>query len=381
MIALNSKDDESGVLDCKNIVPGILKSASIFGPNSSGKSYLFKALDSLKRIVRAGRDGPMPDYYPFRLSEKCLDAPIRLSLRLLIENLVYEYSVEYDRNSILSESLYHSPNGRRTPVFLRGRAGDNMDPVVKERLTSSTAYLTIAPGYNYPICGKVLREIQKIMVIYQSYDSFVEESYGIAMRDSEIKRMMESGLDAADLVKGFFGEEHTVPARRGMPGDGAESNPYTYVDIQLIHSFKDADVNKKMLTFPLNIESNGTVEMFSIMGPIAKALKEGDTLIIDEFGSNLHPILTRWIVGLFNYESNDNGAQLIVNTHDMGLMDIEDVFRRDQIWFTNKDRSTGSCRVYALSDFKGIRKGANIRKDYLYGRYDAIPYVVGVRKL
>ena len=322
----------------------------------------------------------MPDYRPFRLSEACLHAPTKLSIELLFEGILYDYAIEYDLNGITSESLYHSPNGKRVPVFLRGDAGDRMDSVVKGRLTKSTAYLTIAPGYNYPVCAKVLREIQDIMVVYQSFDSFVEESYGIAMKDPEIKEMMKSGLNAADLVTGFFGEEHAMPGRRSTGFNEGDTNN-TRVDIHLIHDFKEADVNKDLMAFPLNIESSGTVEMFSLMGPIAKALKEGKTLVIDEFGSNFHPMLSRWIVGLFNYESNDNGAQLIVNTHDMGLMDIEEVFRRDQIWFTNKDRPSGKCELYALTDFKGVRKGSDIRKDYLYGRYDAVPRIIGVRRL
>ena len=379
MLAVKNSDPEDGVLRVGSLNHGILKSAAVFGPNSSGKSYLFEAVESLQKIVRAGRDGPMPEYFPFRLSDKCLNAPTEMTLELLVDGIVYRYSIKYGADGVVSESLYHSPNGKRIPAFLRGEAGEKMDPVVRDRLTASTAYLAIAPGYNYPICNMVLREIQNIIVIHQSYDRFVEESYRIAMRDPEIKEMMESGLDAADLVTGFFGEEHTMPGRR--PNSSDTGYGMTYIDIQLVHDFKEADVDSRMLTFPLDIESNGTVEMFSMMGPVAKALKEGKTLLIDEFGSNLHPMLTRWIMGLFNYESNVNGAQLVVNTHDLGLMDITDVFRRDQIWFTNKDRFSGKCELYALSDFKGVRKGSDIRNDYLYGRYDAVPHVIGVRKL
>ncbi|MBR2093891.1 MAG: ATP-binding protein [Candidatus Methanomethylophilaceae archaeon] len=180
-----------------------------------------------------------------------------------------------------------------------------------------------------------------------------------------------------------MGKEYTISGRWFNADDGTEIGvrSYPYAEIQLIHSFKDADVDQKMLSFPLDIESAGIVEMFSLMGPVAKALKEGRTLIIDEFGANLHPLLNRWMVGLFNYASNDNGAQLIVNTHDLCLMDIEEVFRRDQIWLTNKCRYTGACGVYSLADIKGVRKTTDVRKEYLMGRYDALPKIVGVRVL
>ncbi len=384
MVASSLKDDESGVLRTEGVDSGLLKASAVFGPNSSGKSYIVKAVQSLKIVVGSARpEGLMPEYIPFRLSKDCLNAPVELSIRVLRDGTVYEYSISYRLDGIVSESLRRKVGRKYEPVFVRGTGKEMMDPVVKERLTSTTAYLNIAPGFNYPVCNAVLQEIMGIMIVYQSMDLFVQESYRYAMRDPEMKEMMRSGLDAADLVTGFVGEERTIPGRRVKVSEGIETEirPHTYAEIQLIHSFKDADVDQKMLSFPLDIESSGTVEMFSLMGPVAKALKEGRTLIIDEFGVNLHPLLNRWIVGLFNYTSNDNGAQLIVNTHDLCLMDIEEVFRRDQIWLTNKCRDTGACDLYSLADIKGVRKTTDVRKEYLLGRYDALPMIVGVRVL
>ena len=114
---------------------------------------------------------------------------------------------------------------------------------------------------------------------------------------------------------------------------------------------------------------------------IADALKNGRAVVIDEFGSDLHPMLTRWIVNLFNGMENDAGAQLIVNTHDIGLMDIDGFLRRDEIWFTDKNRRNGSSALFSLSDINGVKKRSNVRKDYLMGRFDGIPAVIGVRKL
>ena len=322
----------------------------------------------------------MPEYIPFRLSKDCLDAPVELSIRILKDGLVYAYSISYRSGGIVSESLYKKTGRKYEPVFVRGAGKEMTDPVVRERLTGATAYLNIAPGFNYPVCNAVLQEIMGIMIVYQSADLFVQESYRYAMRDPEVKEMMRSGLDAADLVTGFTGEERVIPGRNAED-IGTGIRPGTYTEIQLIHSFKGADADQRMLSFPLDIESAGTVEMFSLMGPVAKALKEGRTLIIDEFGVNLHPLLNRWIVGLFNYSSNDNGAQLIVNTHDLCLMDIEEVFRRDQIWLTSKCRDTGACDIYSLSDIKGVRKSTDVRKEYLMGRYDALPRIAGVRVL
>lgn len=130
------------------------------------------------------------------------------------------------------------------------------------------------------------------------------------------------------------------------------------------------------MTLPLNQESNGTKEMLSIMVPIANCLKRGGVVFIDEFGSNLHHELTRWILNLFNSELNRNRAQLIVNTHDLGLMDIDEVQRRDQIMFVNKSRSTGASELYRLTDFRGTTKKTNVLRNYLEGRYGATPSTI-----
>ena len=122
-------------------------------------------------------------------------------------------------------------------------------------------------------------------------------------------------------------------------------------------------------------ESVGTRYMFGIMGPLVDSLVNGKTLLIDEFGSHLHPLLARWIVEQFSKMNNSNNAQLVVITHDVGLIDTRDLIRRDQIFFTDKNREDGSSTLYCLSDFKGTRKDDQVLKAYLMGRYDAIPLI------
>ena len=95
-------------------------------------------------------------------------------------------------------------------------------------------------------------------------------------------------------------------------------------------------------------------------GPLVRALKEGQVLVIDELDARLHPIMTREIVSLFNTrETNPNHAQLIFTTQDTNLLD-NSLFRRDQIWFTDKDR-LGASHLYSLAEF-------NVRNDEAYER-------------
>ena len=128
------------------------------------------------------------------------------------------------------------------------------------------------------------------------------------------------------------------------------------------------------VTFDFDEESDGTQKIYALAGPWTHVLQHGCTLVVDELDARLHPQLTAWLVGLFHTpERNPHGAQLIFATHDDNLM-TWGVFRRDQMWFTEKDAGGGTV-LYSLSDFKGLRKGENTRKAYLAGRYGAVPYL------
>jgi len=122
--------------------------------------------------------------------------------------------------------------------------------------------------------------------------------------------------------------------------------------------------------------------MIDFSGPIFDALQNGKMLIIDELDSKLHPLITMQIIKLFNSpETNPSKAQLLFATHDTNLLST-DIFRRDQVWFTEKDE-VEQTDLYALDDFvfadgTKVRKDANLEKNYIAGRYGAIPYITNL---
>ena len=133
-----------------------------------------------------------------------------------------------------------------------------------------------------------------------------------------------------------------------------------------------------MKQYPLLLtqESQGTQRFFSRIGSWIQALETGGVLIVDEIEASLHPLLTRHLIETIQDKSiNRNQAQLIFTTHDVGLLD-QNLLRRDQIWFAQKDEKTAETEIYALTDFSP-RKSENISKGYLQGRYGAIPFIGG----
>lgn len=124
-------------------------------------------------------------------------------------------------------------------------------------------------------------------------------------------------------------------------------------------------------------ESEGTQKMIALSGPLTDTLERGSTLLIDELDARLHPLLSQAIIKLFNSaETNPNHAQLIFTTHDTNLLSHK-LWRRDQLWFTEKQEN-GASDLYSLAEYKGVRSDAAFAKDYIQGRYGAIPYLGGL---
>ncbi len=371
-----------------NLIAGtedILSSAIVFGPNAAGKTFIVEALWSLRNLVsRVDANRGPPNYNPFRLSKDTRESPVRMRMRLLLDGVKYDYRVEYLRDSIVSENLYHYPRGRRARVFERN--GD-VYTGGKKRIIKSTSdsvtYLAMASVLSDPLCSKVRDAMVKdIIILPPELDVLIQDSCRFSSSDPERKDRALKALDAADFgVSDFTFKERKIksPEVKGaVPQDFSDraNDSLTNQDIFIKHGFTDDDYDEEGLTFPIELESSGTQCMFGLISPIIDAMESGKLVVMDELGAHLHPMLTHWIVSQFSSENNPNGAQLIANTHDISLMDTSELLRRDQIWFVNKSRSKGVSVLYCLSDFDGVRKDTDVMKGYLLGRYDAVPLVL-----
>jgi AAA15 family ATPase/GTPase len=120
------------------------------------------------------------------------------------------------------------------------------------------------------------------------------------------------------------------------------------------------------------LESEGTCKLLYLLGPIYDSIKNNKLLIIDEFDNKFHTLLSEFLINLY-HEKNVNSSQLIMTCHDTNLLD-KNIFRRDQIWFIEKNEQHES-ELYSLLEYKEhyTRKNNNYSKDYLAGKYGAIP--------
>ena len=141
-----------------------------------------------------------------------------------------------------------------------------------------------------------------------------------------------------------------------------------------VMTYHEIGAEKEKYALNIGEESLGTIRIFEYAPILFDVLKNGKVLFIDEIDRSLHPLLVKHLVKIFlNEKTNPNGAQLIANTHDTNLLDL-DLLRRDEIWFAARDDKTGSTEMYPLSDFSP-RKTENVEKAYLLGRYGAVPFI------
>ena len=134
----------------------------------------------------------------------------------------------------------------------------------------------------------------------------------------------------------------------------------------------------KKVLFDIADESDGTQKIFALAGPWIDTLENGYVLVIDELHDHLHPLMVKFLINLFHCrETNPKNAQLIFTTHDTSILNQE-VFRRDQIWFCEKDKDQSS-KLYPLTDFSPRKGVENLERGYLIGRYGALPYLKNVK--
>lgn len=385
----NGNELPDNIIRCDSQDMDLLRSAIIFGKNSSGKSYVLKAMGILKELVRAvpPPNESIPFYNPFRLSRDTIDAPTRTGLEFVYEGIRYRYEIAYDSKRILEESLYHRPNKRMMPVFrregqeIKAPGSRSLEKIVP-MASPNAPFLTVAAQFNDDVCRRVHLFIKENVIVIGDYPQGL---FDLVVRDmtaspSRKDRMVRAMAIADFGIKDFRGEAENVkatdlPPEVGMMFKAAGLDEAVKTNLSMMHEFRDADVDASMLEFPYQMESLGTIQMFCLMGPVIDALEHGKVILIDEFGSSLHTELSRWILSQFKSGPNPNDAQIIVNTHDLMLMDTDTLFRRDQILFADKDADTGAASVYCLTDYRGVRKDMDIQKSYLVGRFGAMPYI------
>lgn len=347
----------------------LLPVMAIYGANAAGKSNVLHALLLMREMVCGIYAKPLKGtelpYEPFAFVDGETE-PTELEIIYYYEGIKYAYGFSFDRNKVISEYLYHWPNGREALIFSRENGKYEFRESIQEQLIlarrtpDNRLYLTSSNEWNCMQTEKAYLWFQQKLCGLISTGGSNETTID-AIRESEqekqriLKEMMLADLGICDIVL-----------------SGSAEKPI----VSTIHQLIDSEGNQKRYTLLLGQESMGTQRFFSRIGLWMEAMKSGAVLVVDEIEASMHPLLTRHLIEMIQDKViNQNHAQLIFTTHDTGLLDLT-LLRRDQIWFAEKDENTMQTDIYALTEFSP-RKQENIAKGYLQGRYGAVPFIGG----
>lgn len=389
----NTKLDHINVFPINDDLNG-LKTKAIYGANASGKSNVIKALVTFIRIIKdsAKEERALSLIDSFQLSTETESKPTFFQLIFRIGKIRYRYGFEADDESVKSEWLFSTPNKREQALFIR--EGKSIIEISQTHFEEGVIYqklfenseeqifteTSLFISHLYPTgIGKISKHVVKSISSISIISGLGHQGmYGIAgdsLSDSTKKKFILNFLKKADI--GINDLDTIEITNENLPGNIEDEVKKDLKKGKIIISTRtkyNAELKsdgKSDFSFGMQ-ESEGTRKMFELSPFIYKSVKEGTPLFIDEFDSRFHPLLTKKIVELYNSVENKN-AQLIFTTHDTNLLSA-DLLRRDQIDFVEKDKY-GASHLYSLVEIKGVRNDASFEKDYIQGKYGAIPFL------
>lgn len=380
MTATSITEHPYNLINCED--EKYIKVAAIYGANASGKSSVIEAFNFMSNwIGYSFKEGGNKDYIPlkrFAFDDKSLNEPAEFEVFFRYNNRDYQYGFSLDNTKIYEEWLYIKEDGSSNYIYLFERENDeincneklfkdakNFIPMVE----SKTLFLSITSSAKISYAKDVREWFSLPVVDYGdvNFERALERLSAFQIEDMQYQYNLVEFLKSIDMnIEGIIVEK--------LSEDEGESKAKVYTK----HLKSDGNSFYKL---PLSEESSGTRKMFTLYRFIMWSLETGFPLFVDELDSKLHPLLLRYILTMFHDENiNKKGAQLIYSTHDNYTL-TRDIFRRDQIWFVEKDSSAAS-HLYSLVEYKSeddkkIRKDASYNKDYLLGKYGSVPVLRG----
>ncbi len=379
----------------------LLRTISIYGANSSGKSNIISAMQKMSTCVLSSirlNDNDELDFDPFLLIENNYK-PTMFEVIFLKGNYCYRYGFRYNLNRIIDEWLFRktTPRSKEQIMFVRNKDGIYVDDSnfsegvgYEEKTNDNRLFMSLCQQLGGQISRDVINWFQSEFNVISGLNNNDYNSFSKLL----FHKKEESSKEALEFFKklklGFnkiitHVEEpvisHNVPTElRALFQKQLQGKKSIELDsVHNLYSNKGEIIGTINFSFEER-ESSGTNKLFDLSGPIFDTLYNGSILVIDELDAKMHPLISQYIIELFNKsETNPHNAQLIFTTHDTHLLS-QKILRRDQVWFTEKDAKE-QTDLYSLIDIvlpdgTKPRNDANYEKNYIAGRYGAIPYIL-----
>jgi AAA15 family ATPase/GTPase len=401
---LAQKRSEPGELEYNVVTElsyDILKTVAIYGANSSGKSNMASALGTMRQCVlfsvKLNSEDPLA-YDPFLLLEGN-KKPTMFEVTFLKDNFCYRYGFSYSARIIVAEWLFRGTTKRskEQALFIRDEEGIAIDEGkfpegvgIESKVNDNRLFVSLCAQLGGEISKQVISWFQTDLNVLSGLDNRAYNRFSKTLFHNKKAASKEALKFFKALQLGFEDiatreEEISIPddiPKEILPFLTREIQGKKNIEIDSIHKlYNDKGEVCSSVKFPFDEkESSGTRKLFDISGPIFDTLERGTILVIDELDAKMHPLISQQIIRLFNNpRTNPHHAQLIFTTHDTHLLSSK-MLRRDQIWFTEKN-DVEQTDLYCLTDIvfpdgTKPRNDANYEKNYIAGRYGAIPYII-----
>lgn len=362
----------------------VLKSAVVYGANGSGKSNFIDAISFVKNLVMGSILNPPGQgirQMPHKLDGVDKDSTYRI--QFITNDVRYVFGFTLKNMVVVDEYLYCFPNGRQTKVF--ERSSEMFTAGSKFRGRFNTCKDVLKPNRLLLSCAANFSSVEEVVAAYKFFSdelvifgqvnennwmnySLYQISQNEKMKQAVLSFMKELGMGIKDI-------EVTIDQKQL---DSSELPPFLSDEFKNMLLQKKVDaINAKVIydsfeTDLIQEESTGVRKLFGILCPLIDIMLNGKVLICDEIESSLHESLVYGLVKLFMSVKTEKFAQMIFTTYETGLLNL-DVFRRDQIWFTELKAEDRSTDLYSLAEIRNVRKEDNFGRGYISGKYGAIP--------
>lgn len=405
-----SSDGSSNIISVKETGHKFLRVATIYGANGSGKSNLIKAMSFFKNMILNSVVNDkilfLFEENQYRFDTESSKEPTGFEIIFALNKVKYRYGFDIFEEKVDSEWLFMQEYGNQKESYCFKRENGRITVNHKTfkatkqviNMTRENAlFLSTAAQFNEPTALLIKNWIGNRFNILSGISNNTLNYTALQyMRNETMRERILGLIKIVDLgIQDIFVKENyldrlcdsggipygTILKNHNIELDNETINPYGNVTHNLTlygyHNKYDNDNVVDSVALPFQDESLGTMKLFALLGPWFDTLANGGILIIDEFGASIHTKLALELIKLFQSRLNNGDAQLILATHDTNLL-RKDLLRRDQIWFTEKDKH-GISDLYSLVEYKinqatSVRNDATFSKDYLLGKYGAIPY-------
>jgi AAA15 family ATPase/GTPase len=383
----------------------LLKSAILYGSNASGKSNFIRAMFTLRSmIVHSGNSKigePIKDFEPFKFDTVSMEKPTTFKVEFIgADRLRYRYQVAFNRREIVMESLDFKPKGQMTNLFTRSNQNTNTQldfhqitpggalsekrnlkkTVLKNQLFlsvfGSEPHSQLTPVFKYFSDWDIwnVNEDARVQSLKRqlAHDLTLPENEHLKARLSKLIKIADTKIEGISVREASdeefqFPEQFSDALRRKI----IEENRTRLVARHIIY---ENGVSKSEVELDFEEESVGTNVLFTLGGLILKKLEYGGLIVFDELDNSLHPRLAQFLVKLFSHPvANRINAQIVCASHEVLLLD-KDIFRKDQVWITEKDKY-GASEINRISDFEGVREDTPLVKWYMAGKFGGTPNI------